>query len=75
MKAIKSVKEAFENNNVLITKVTKGLNGYVRIDARTRHREADKDNFFSKWVKRGYANRLCNDCFDKDLEDLSVYYS
>ena len=57
MKAIKSVKQAIESDNVIVTKIIQGR-GIVRIDARTRYHIADADNFFSKWVKLSYANRL-----------------
>jgi len=60
MKAIKNIKEAFEGNNI-ITKVMTGLNGKVRIDAKTRFHQADMDNFFSEWCTEKYADKLSKD--------------
>lgn len=73
MKAIKSVKQAFESDNVIITKVLQGLNGMVRIDAKTRFHQADKDNFFSEWVTEKYANKLSIERFGKKVSELKAY--
>lgn len=66
MKVIKSVKQAFESDNVIITKIMQGR-GQVRIDARTRHHVADADNFFSQWVSFKYADRLCRERYGKPI--------
>lgn len=34
---MKNIKEVFENDNIIITNITQGKNGRVRIDAKTRH--------------------------------------
>lgn len=60
MKAIKSVKEVFESDSVIITAIHQG-HGTVRVDARTRFHKPDMDNFFSNWVTFEYANRLCKE--------------
>lgn len=65
--AIKSVKEVFENESVIITKILQGSNGRVRIDARTKFHVDGKDNFFSKWVSFKYANNLAREYYGTDL--------
>lgn len=72
MKAIKSVKQAFESDNVIITKIMQGR-GIVRIDARTRHHIADADNFFSEWVSFKYADKLCREHYGKGITDHSKF--
>ena len=73
MKAIKSVRHAFESGNVIITNILQGYNNQVRIDAKTRHRIADKDNFFSKWVSYQYANKLALENFGKELSEMNTF--
>jgi hypothetical protein len=53
-----SVKEVLTSQNWKITRVTQGYNGAVRIDAKTRFYRRGEENFFSKWVKYSYANRI-----------------
>lgn len=69
MRAIKSVKQAIESDNVIVTKVWQGLNGMVRIDAKTRHYVADVNNFLSEWVSYKYAERLYKEKTGKKLTD------
>lgn len=73
MKAITSVKQVFESDNVIITKILQGNNNQVRIDAKTRYHVADKDNFFSKWVSFKHANKLSIDNYGKKLSDLNIF--
>ena len=72
MKSIKSAKQVFESSNVIITKVMRGINGVVRIDAKTRNWQADKDNFYSEWITLEYANKLCNENYGKNVYELNV---
>jgi hypothetical protein len=69
MRAIKSVKQAIESDNVIVTKILQGYNGTVRVDARTRHHVADADNFLSEWVSYKYAERLYREKTGKKLTD------
>ncbi|SDE80912.1 hypothetical protein [Riemerella columbipharyngis] len=72
-KYIKSTKQAFEDSNVVITKVLQGYDRRVRIDAKTRSHQADMDNFFSEWVSERYANKLSIEIFGKKVNELRVY--
>lgn len=68
MKAIKSIKQCFESDNVIITNILQGNNGVVRIDAKTRFRITGKDNFFSEWVSYKYADKLARENYGKKLK-------
>jgi hypothetical protein len=72
-KSIKSAKQAFESNNVIITNIMQGRNGLVRIDARTRFNESGKDNLFSEWVSLSYANKLSMDRYGKKVNELNCF--
>lgn len=73
MKAIKSVKQAFEDQNVIITKIIQGNSKNVRIDAKTRFNVSDADNFFSEWVSIAYANKLSLERFGKKVNELKSF--
>ena len=73
MKAIKSIKQWFEDGNVLITAIHQGYNKNVRVDARTRHRVPDADNFFSQWTSERYANQLAMDNYGKKVSEFNNY--
>ena len=75
MKAIKSVKQVFEDrgHSIIITNIMQGTSKSVRIDARTRHHVADADNSFSEWVSEKYANRLAIDNYGKKLSEFNSY--
>jgi len=68
-----TIKEVFESNNWIITKIIQGYNGKVRIDAKTRFHVPDEDNFFSNWCSRDYAERLARDNYGKNVSDFSCY--
>ena len=70
--AISGVRECFESDNVIITKIIQG-HAYVRIDAKTRNHVADSDNFFSKWVSEAYAERLARENYGKSLSEFRTY--
>lgn len=72
-KSITTVKQAFESQSVIITKIMQGHRKNVRIDARTRFHVADQDNYFSKWVSEDYANKLCRENYGKELSEMSVF--
>jgi hypothetical protein len=74
MKVIKSVKQAFENDDVIITKIIQGNRNNVRIDAKTRFHIADKENFFSEWVSLKYANRLALENYGKKVHQFKVFH-
>jgi len=73
MKAIKSVKQVFESDNVIITKIHQGLRKNVRVDARTRFHVSDSDNFFSEWVSIRYVNKLSMETYGKKVSQLSQF--
>lgn len=53
-----SAKEVLTSQNWIITRISQGYNGMVRIDAKRRYHVTDRTDFFSKWVKLSYANRV-----------------
>ena len=72
-KAIKNVKEAFESDSIIITKIKQGFDKKVLVDAKTRFHKPDMDNFFSKWVSEDYANRMARDNYGKNIYEFSTY--
>ena len=58
MKKKVTVKEMFENDNLIITKIMQGQKGKVRIDAKRRFHIADEPDFFSEWCSKIYADKL-----------------
>lgn len=74
MKAIKSVKQCFESDNVIITKIIQGHNGMVRVDARTRYNVPDADNFFSRWVQVKYTDRLSMERYGKKTSNMNIFF-
>lgn len=72
-KAINSVKEVFESDNIIITKISQGNRANVRIDAKTRFYKADHDNFFSKWVSLDYPNKLSVERYGKKVSELNSF--
>lgn len=68
-----SIKNFFENDNIIITKILQGNSGLVRIDAKRRFPMADKPNFFYKWCSKNYAQKLALENYGKKLTDFSVY--
>ena len=70
---MKTIKQIFEDQDILITKILQGRDKMVRIDAKTRFRRADEDNFFSKWVTEKYANKLSVERYGKKVSELNSY--
>lgn len=67
-----SAREVFQSfGGWIITRVSPGYNGEVRIDAKRRYHVTGKPDFFSKWVKINYANRCRREV---GLQDLEVNY-
>ena len=67
-----SAKEVLQSfDGWIITRVHSGYNGEVRIDAKRRYHVAEEPDFFSKWVKLSYANRLRREA---GLQELEVNY-
>jgi hypothetical protein len=56
-----SLKSVLSNSHgYVIDRVTQGNNGNVRIDATPRFGNSGL-NHFSKWVKKSYFDKLCNE--------------
>ena len=54
-----TIKEVVTNPDVwVITKVSQGYNGMIRIDAKRRFLKADVPTFFCNWAKRKYVDNL-----------------
>jgi hypothetical protein len=68
-----SVKEIFESDLWIITKVMQGNRQNVRIDAKTRFHRAGENNFFSKWVSYAYAEKLSLENYGKKLTELRTF--
>lgn len=68
-----SLKEVFENDNWIITKISQGY-GTHRVDAKRRFPVADESSFFSKWGSDNYLEKLARDNYGKNLRDFSNYY-
>ena len=73
MKAIRTAKQAFESGK--ITKIIQGHNGKVRVDARVRNfnQYPDMDRFYSEWITRKYANKLCMENYGKKVNEMNIY--
>lgn len=71
--AIKSVKDCFENDSVIITKIMNGGGKIVRIDAKTRFYKSDMNNFFSKWCSYKYADNLAREHYGKSLSKFNTF--
>lgn len=71
--AITTTKRAFEIGN--ITKIMQGHKKTVRIDAVARNYQEhpDTNRFFSKWVSEKYANRLCQEFYGKNVNQMNTY--
>lgn len=69
-----TIKEVFESDNWIITKITQGYNNTVRIDAKTRNWIADENNFFSNWCSRDYAEKLARDNYGKVINEFNYKY-
>ena len=65
-----SAKEVLQSfGGWIITRVYPGCNGEVRIEAKRRYHVAEEPDFFSKWVKLRYANRMRREA---GLQELKV---
>jgi len=68
-----SLKEVFESDNWIITKISQGHNKQNRVDAKRRFPVADKSSFFSKWGNEKYLNKLAQENYDKNINDFGCY--
>ena len=68
-----SIKEMFENDNLIITKIIQGNNKSVRIDAKRRFPSINKGNFVSKWGKESYINSLSVENYGKKINQFNCY--
>jgi hypothetical protein len=67
-----SIKQIFESDNWVITKIIQGRGSY-RIDAKRRFPIADEKNFFSEWGSSGYVERLARNNYGKKPSDFSTF--
>lgn len=65
-----TIKEVFENDNWEITRIYQGSKK-LRVDAKTKNRVADEENFFSKWVSYGYVDKLSRENFGKGVNKFA----
>jgi hypothetical protein len=72
-KAMPTAKKAFEIGK--ITKVMQGHNRKVRIDAVVRdyNSHPDLDKYFSNWITEKYANKLCQEHYFKNVNEMKCY--
>jgi hypothetical protein len=68
-----SIKQVFESDNWIITKIMQGLGTY-RIDAKRRHPIADEKNFFSEWGSKTYVERLSKENYGKSPSEFSCFH-
>ena len=68
-----SIKKVVTSDNWIITSIMQGLNGSVRIDARTRYRVEDGVNHFSEWCSYSYVDRLLKDKYGKKHNEMNCY--
>ena len=69
---MESLKEVFESDLWIITKIYKGGN-ILRIDARRRFPIADKNNFYSKWGSYKYIDSLSREHYGKPINEWALY--
>jgi predicted DNA-binding protein with PD1-like motif len=72
-RAIKSLKQVFQDQNIILIKVIQGIGKKVRIDARTRFHVPDKYNFYSEWHTISVVNKFCKDRYGKTVDKLNVF--
>lgn len=54
-----TIKEVVTSPDVwIITKVSQGYNGMIRVNAKRRFPKADTPTFFCNWAKRKYVDGL-----------------
>jgi hypothetical protein len=68
-----TIKTIFESDNWIITNISQGCGGKVRIDAKTRFYKADQSNQFSEWCSEKYANRISIENYGKKVNELRAY--
>ena len=62
-----TIKEVINSDGWIITKVTQGYNGLVRVDAKRRFPIANQSSFFSEWGNIRYINRLYMEKHDRKI--------
>jgi len=68
-----TIKNFFEDDNLIITKISQGYNGKVRVDVRRRYPKPDQPNRMSKWCKEIYANKLAIENYGKKVSEFRCY--
>lgn len=67
-----SLKEVFESDGWLITKISQGR-GVHRVDAKRRFPKADVSSFFSEWGSNAYLEKLASENYGKKLSEFGNY--
>ena len=68
-----TIKEVFWSDDWIITKIKRGYDKMVRIDAKRRHHKANEPNFFHEWCTEKYANGLSRDIYGKKINEMRAY--
>ena len=72
MKKGVTLKEVFESDDWIITKVKQGL-GMHRINAKRRSYRADGQNLFCEWGNNRYLEKLAKENYGKKLHEFRTY--
>lgn len=70
-----TTKEIFENKDIIIRQILQGFNGRIRIDAANRSYQADKENLFSNWCNKKYADSLAREHYGYTTNKFKCYRS
>ncbi len=73
MAKIITLSEVFRSGNWIITKISQGNGGVLRVDAKRRYRIADKEHFFSRYGSAKYINSLSHEYYGKAVDKLNSY--
>ncbi|PXV66832.1 hypothetical protein CLV62_10493 [Dysgonomonas alginatilytica] len=68
-----SIKAVINSDNWIITKIIRGYNGVIRINAKTRFYIADSNNLFCEWCSEKYADALCKAKYGKKASELNAF--
>tara|TARA_R110000744_G_scaffold371968_1_gene483284 strand:+ start:42 stop:257 length:216 start_codon:yes stop_codon:yes gene_type:complete len=67
-----SIKEIFESDNWIITKVIESKDSF-RVDAHRRFLKPNEINLISQWRSKKYVNSLCVEHYGKKANELNCY--
>ena len=68
-----TIKQIFESDNWVITRISQGLRKNVRIDAKTRFFKPGEKNSFSEWCSERYADSLSREKYGKKTRELNAF--